>query len=96
MKLVVTGALGHIGSALIRQLPLHFPGAEIVMLDNMMTQRYGSLFNLPAVGRYQFVEADVRSAEFDSAAPRRACGHSSRRHHRCGWQFRSGERARSQ
>ncbi len=63
MKIVVTGALGHIGSALIRQLPLHFPGAEIVMLDNMMTQRYASLFNLPAVGRYQFVEADVRSAE---------------------------------
>jgi UDP-glucose 4-epimerase len=63
MKIVVTGALGHIGSALIRQLPLHFPGAEIVMLDNMMTQRYASLFDLPTVGRYQFVEADVRSVE---------------------------------
>jgi len=63
MKIVVTGALGHIGSALIRQLPLHFPSVEIVMLDNMMTQRYASLFNLPAVGRYQFVEADVRFAE---------------------------------
>lgn len=60
MKIVVTGALGHIGSALIRQLPLHFPGAEIVMLDNMMTQRYASLFDLPAVGRYRFIEADVR------------------------------------
>lgn len=63
MKIVVTGALGHIGSALIRQLPLHFPGAEIVMLDNMMTQRYASLFDLPAVGRYQFIEADVRSVD---------------------------------
>ncbi len=66
MKIVVTGALGHIGSALIRQLPLHFPGAEIVMLDNMMTQRYASLFNLPAVGRYRFVEADVRTADLRS------------------------------
>lgn len=66
MKIVVTGALGHIGSALIRQLPLQFPGAEIVMLDNMMTQRYASLFNLPAVGRYRFVEVDVRTADLRS------------------------------
>ena len=63
MKIVVTGALGHIGSALIRQLPLHFADAEIVMVDNMMTQRYASLFDLPAVGRYQFIEADVRSVD---------------------------------
>jgi nucleoside-diphosphate-sugar epimerase len=63
MKIVVTGALGHIGSALIRQLPLDFPDAEIVMVDNMMTQRYASLFDLPVVGRYQFVEADVRSVD---------------------------------
>jgi UDP-glucose 4-epimerase len=63
MKIVVTGALGHIGSALIRNLPLHFPDADIVMLDNMMTQRYASLFDLPVVGRYQFVEADVRTTD---------------------------------
>ena len=42
MKIVVTGALGHIGSALIRQLPFDFPEAEIVMVDSMMTQRYAS------------------------------------------------------
>ncbi len=63
MKIVVTGALGHIGSALIRNLPLHFPDANIVMLDNMMTQRYASLFDLPVVGRYQFIEADVRTTD---------------------------------
>jgi UDP-glucose 4-epimerase len=66
MKIVVTGALGHIGSALIRQLPLDFPDAEIVMLDNMMTQRYSSLFDLPVLGRYRFVEADVRRADLRS------------------------------
>ena len=63
MKIVVTGALGHIGSALVRQLPLHFPHAEIVMVDNMMTQRYASLFDLPSLGRYRFVEGDVRTID---------------------------------
>jgi len=71
MKIVVTGALGHIGSALIRQLPFDFPDAAIVMVDNMMTQRYPSVFDLPVIGRYQFVEADVRKndlrALFDGA-----------------------------
>ncbi len=63
MKLVVTGALGHIGSHLVRELPARFPGAEIVMIDNMMTQRYPSLFALPAIGNYRFVEGDVREMD---------------------------------
>ena len=62
MKIVVTGALGHIGSALIRDLPLRFARAEIVLIDNLSTQRFPSLFELPANGRYRFVEADVRDA----------------------------------
>jgi len=71
MKIVVTGALGHVGSALIRRLPFDFPDAEIVMIDNMMTQRYPSLFDLPNVSHYQFIEADVRKIDlrpvFDGA-----------------------------
>ena len=59
MKLVVTGALGHIGSQLIRELPGSFPNVEIVMLDNLSTQRYCSLFNLPKQGRYRFIETDI-------------------------------------
>ena len=59
MKIVVTGAIGHIGSYIIRDLVMQFPGAEIVMIDNMMTQRFSSLFNLPSVGKYQFIEGDV-------------------------------------
>jgi nucleoside-diphosphate-sugar epimerase len=66
MKIIVTGALGHVGSALIRQLPFDFPDATIVMVDNMMTQRYASLFDLPVVGRYQFVESDVRKIDLRS------------------------------
>jgi len=35
------------------------------MLDNMSTQRYPSLFNLPSHGRYHFFEKDVMSADLE-------------------------------
>ena len=63
MRIVVTGALGHIGSYLVRDLPNRFAGAEIVMIDNIATQRYPSLFDLPKAARYRFIEGDV--AEMD-------------------------------
>ena len=59
MKIIVTGAIGHIGSYVIRDLGVFFPRAEIVMIDNMMTQRFPSLFNLPSGVKYQFIEGDV-------------------------------------
>lgn len=65
MKIVITGALGHIGSHLMRELPARFADAQLVLVDNLLTQRYSSLFDLPAGGRYQFVEADVLSAELE-------------------------------
>ena len=40
MKIIVTGAIGHIGSYIIRDLGLFFPDSKIVMIDNMMTQRF--------------------------------------------------------
>jgi nucleoside-diphosphate-sugar epimerase len=71
MKIVITGALGHIGSALIRSLPQEFPDTELVLIDNLLTQRYCSIFDLPATVRYRFLEADVTNAElrpvFDGA-----------------------------
>lgn len=70
MKIVITGALGHIGSRVIREIPLAFPEAEIVMIDNMLTQRYCSLFNLPADGKYRFVEADVLDIDLDAVVER--------------------------
>lgn len=58
MKLLVTGALGHIGSKLIHSIK---PGIfeEIRLIDNMMTQRYCSLFNLPGGVRFRFYEDDI-------------------------------------
>jgi UDP-glucose 4-epimerase len=63
MKIIVTGALGHIGSRLVRDLPIAFPRSEIVMVDNMMTQRFSSLFNLPSEGNYRFIEADITNMD---------------------------------
>ena len=61
MKIVVTGALGHIGSRLIRELPGH----DLVLLDDLSTQRFPSLFDLPASARYEFHEVDIRSVALE-------------------------------
>ena len=65
MKIIITGAIGHIGSYIIRDLGIQFPMAEIVMIDNMMTQRFPSLFNLPSTGKYRFIEGDVTKMDLN-------------------------------
>lgn len=66
MKIVVTGALGHIGSKFIRSIPSVYPGAEVVMLDNFSAQRYVSLFNLPTGAKYSFHEVDVSNQDMSA------------------------------
>lgn len=58
MKLLITGALGHIGSKLIHDIK---PGIfeEVVLIDNLLTQRYSSLFNLPRRVNFKFYEDDI-------------------------------------
>jgi UDP-glucose 4-epimerase len=58
MKIVVTGALGHIGSRFLQGIR---PGdfSEVALIDNLSTQRYPSLFNLPAGVPFRFFEEDV-------------------------------------
>ena len=63
MKAVVTGGLGHIGSRLIRELPDAFPGMEVNIVDNLATQRYVSLLDLPSTAKYLFVQGDVTSMD---------------------------------
>ena len=65
MKIIITGAIGHIGSYIIRDLGIQFPMAEIVMIDNMITQRFPSLFNLPSTGKYRFIEGDVTKMDLN-------------------------------
>ena len=63
MRVVVTGALGHIGSRLIREFAVQCPGVEVVMIDNLAAERYASLYHLPDACSYQFIAADVLTAD---------------------------------
>jgi len=64
MKLLVTGALGHIGSRFIRHLR---PGdwESVLLLDDLSTQRYGSLFNLPEGIPFRFVEGEIGAVDLE-------------------------------
>jgi len=64
MKILITGALGHIGSKLIHSIK---PGEfeEVRLIDNMLTQRYASLFNLPKGVNYRFFENNILKADLD-------------------------------
>ena len=85
MKLAVTGALGHIGSAFIRSLTGR-QYDDVLLLDNLMGERYSSLFDLPRTCRSD-------SARPTSARPtsnhcsRVRYGHPSRRDHQRGREF---------
>ena len=63
MKFILTGALGHIGSRMIRDLPNHFEDSEIIMIDDFASERYASLFDLPTSARYKFIEGDVTNMD---------------------------------
>ncbi|MEK6872573.1 MAG: NAD(P)-dependent oxidoreductase [Nanoarchaeota archaeon] len=58
-KILVTGGLGHIGSKLVREYSNRKEVDLIRMYDNLHTQRYCSLFNLPYSVNYEFIEGDI-------------------------------------
>ncbi len=65
MKILITGALGHIGSSLIRELPYMLKNIDnVTLLDNLSSQRYPSLFNLPN-HKYTFIQDDIRNTDMD-------------------------------
>jgi UDP-glucose 4-epimerase len=65
-KLVITGALGHIGSRFIHSLsPSEVE--SVVLIDNLSTQRYSSLFDLPKGIQFKFIEDDVVTMDLSQA-----------------------------
>ena len=61
MNVLITGALGHIGSQLLRELPLRVDVSELILVDNFSTQRYCSLFNLNLKNKITLIEDDIRN-----------------------------------
>jgi nucleoside-diphosphate-sugar epimerase len=63
-RILVTGALGHIGSALIHSLR---PGdyQEVLLVDDLSTRRYCSLFHLPPEVPFKFIEDNICSGPLE-------------------------------
>ena len=59
--ILVTGGCGYIGSQLIRDLAEEYPDQTIRILDNMMRERYVSLWDLPR--KFEFIKGDTRNKE---------------------------------
>ena len=62
MHVLVTGGLGHIGSQLIRDLAASNGVQQVTVYDDLSTQRYGALFNLPPSIAYRFVDGNILDA----------------------------------
>lgn len=61
--IMITGALGHIGSKLIRYLPKYL-NVNLILVDNFDSQRFCSLYNLPAKKNFQFYNQDINKFDF--------------------------------
>ncbi len=55
MKVLITGSMGHIGSALVKKIKIDVE--ELILVDNLLTQRFPSLFNLGV--SHQFYALDI-------------------------------------
>ncbi len=64
MNICITGPLGHIGSALIRNLK-SASIKKVHLIDNMYKQRYYSLFDLPDKPHFVFHQIDIFSDEME-------------------------------
>ncbi len=66
LTILVTGALGHIGSKLIRNLDNRLT-EEVILFDNLESKRFPSLYNLPKKKfKFRFVQDDIITADFDA------------------------------
>ena len=59
MKLLVTGACGHIGSFIIEQVGKIKKIKEVILIDNFNSHRYSTLFNLKKDKKFSFYNIDL-------------------------------------
>jgi nucleoside-diphosphate-sugar epimerase len=63
LKVMITGGLGHIGSCLIERIPESF---DIIIVDNLLTQRFCSLFNRKR--KIVFLDEDIENIKVSHLA----------------------------
>ena len=51
MKILLTGGLGHIGSYFLQNLKKIKPIQKVYVIDNLLTNRYSALFDLPQTNK---------------------------------------------
>ena len=59
MKLLITGACGHIGSSIIERIKKIKKIKEVVLIDNFNSHRYSTLFNLEKGKKFSFYNIDL-------------------------------------
>ena len=59
MKLLITGACGHIGSFIIEKVSQIKKIKEIILIDNLNSHRYPTLFNLKKNKKFSFYKIDL-------------------------------------
>lgn len=64
-RIVITGALGHIGSRLITTKNFVSRFEEILLIDDLRSQRHNSLFSLPNPHKFSFAFTDVRDTDLE-------------------------------
>ena len=66
MNFYIIGGLGHIGSYLIRELPKRFSNSNFIIIDNLSTSGYSSLFNLNKKYKYEFIHSDIKDLNLEN------------------------------
>ena len=64
-NILITGGLGHIGSAFLSSLKKNEFG-KIIIIDNLLTQRFSSIFNKKNKINFQFYDYDISDDKIKS------------------------------
>ncbi len=65
MKIIVSGALGHIGSYLLRKFEKDNKIKKILLIDNFYTQRFNSYFSLNKK-KFELIDTDINKLNFNN------------------------------
>ena len=65
MKLLITGACGHIGSYLVENIHKIRKIKKVVLIDNFNAHRYHTIFNLKNKSKFKFHQIDLSKKKLD-------------------------------